>query len=471
MRRRCFFRAKNILRIFPVFLLLASSALASPLSDAISALEQRVQTLESSPPSSGPPGPVGPTGPQGLGGLPGAVGPMGPQGPMGPAGPAGVCPVCGTLPPPPPPPPVTTTCPTGAFSVAVTGNDSNPGTQAAPWRTMTKAAATLTAGQTACVQDGTYTEGSVLFRQGPITTPITLMAQTKWGAILLSTAGCSPAISVSASRIVIQDLRIGSAPGNSCATPTTNIPAAIRLWGSNVPQMSGNQSTGTTGSIVRGVLVDASGANFAIGIKSNQDDVIVENSEIHNSLETMSNKNNIFRNNLTFGADVFGSTITAKGGARNFQAYNNVIHLTSPGWNEGLVLGGSSGGQWLWEPNSGLECYNCVAYNNVVVNDTTTTRQGLVLAGCKDCTFLNNIAVNSTTGSRGSTTTATWKNNIVTTASDPGLTADWHLTATSAYRGTGVAVPSVPAYGGGTLDTSRNKDGVVRTVPWSLGIY
>jgi hypothetical protein len=44
------------------------------------------------------------------------------------------------------------------FHVATTGNDANPGTLAQPWRTILKAANTLTAGQTVLVRAGTYTE-------------------------------------------------------------------------------------------------------------------------------------------------------------------------------------------------------------------------------------------------------------------------------------------------------------------------
>ena len=40
------------------------------------------------------------------------------------------------------------------YYVALTGSDTNPGTQAAPWRTIQKAANTLVAGDTVVVQSG-----------------------------------------------------------------------------------------------------------------------------------------------------------------------------------------------------------------------------------------------------------------------------------------------------------------------------
>ncbi len=48
--------------------------------------------------------------------------------------------------------------PNSSFYVATTGNDSNPGTQAAPWRTIQHAANTARAGSTVNVRGGTYEE-------------------------------------------------------------------------------------------------------------------------------------------------------------------------------------------------------------------------------------------------------------------------------------------------------------------------
>src|SRR5450755_4381669 len=48
--------------------------------------------------------------------------------------------------------------PNSSFYVATTGADSNPGTQAAPWRTIQHAADTLRAGSTVNVRSGVYEE-------------------------------------------------------------------------------------------------------------------------------------------------------------------------------------------------------------------------------------------------------------------------------------------------------------------------
>ncbi len=80
-------------------------------------------------------------------------------------------------PPPPPPPsdlgsalPARMPESTGAiFYVSTSGSDSNPGTQAQPWRTVTKAANTLTSGQKALVAAGVYAENVIIRRdmRGP----------------------------------------------------------------------------------------------------------------------------------------------------------------------------------------------------------------------------------------------------------------------------------------------------------------
>lgn len=62
------------------------------------------------------------------------------------------------------------------FYVAPTGNDAYAGTIDAPWQTISKAASTLTAGQTAYVRTGTYNEAVSIKNSGTKGNIITLMA-------------------------------------------------------------------------------------------------------------------------------------------------------------------------------------------------------------------------------------------------------------------------------------------------------
>lgn len=67
----------------------------------------------------------------------------------------------------------------GTFYVSVAGNDANPGTLSAPWRTVAKAANTLTAGQTALIRGGTYRESRITFAHSGVSNQrITLKAYT-----------------------------------------------------------------------------------------------------------------------------------------------------------------------------------------------------------------------------------------------------------------------------------------------------
>ena len=52
------------------------------------------------------------------------------------------------------------------YFVAPDGNDSNPGTEALPWRTIQKAANTLVAGDTVYIKNGTYYERVLPARSG-----------------------------------------------------------------------------------------------------------------------------------------------------------------------------------------------------------------------------------------------------------------------------------------------------------------
>ena len=106
-----------------------------------------------------------------------------------------------SAPPPPPddedppsdggdPPPDEGGTATGDYYVATNGSDANPGTAAAPFRTLQKAANVVGPGDTVIVRDGVYTGGSSggdlvsLSRSGSSSAWIVFRAERKWGAVL-----------------------------------------------------------------------------------------------------------------------------------------------------------------------------------------------------------------------------------------------------------------------------------------------
>jgi hypothetical protein len=104
-----------------------------------------------------------------------------------------------SVPPPPPAPrpaPVGTALPVPlaasagpTFSVGPGGSDANPGTAAAPWRTVQKALNTLQPGQRALVRAGTYAESLRFNRAGTAAAPITVAGYPGERPVLTSDGG------------------------------------------------------------------------------------------------------------------------------------------------------------------------------------------------------------------------------------------------------------------------------------------
>ena len=94
--------------------------------------------------------------------------------------------------------------------VSTSGSDSNPGTQAAPFLTISHCASVAPAGSTCAVQDGTYT-----FSQLTVSNPITVMSMNKWGAVLQASSGDSttPFINLDGNDITFQDFEVIGQPG------------------------------------------------------------------------------------------------------------------------------------------------------------------------------------------------------------------------------------------------------------------
>ena len=103
------------------------------------------------------------------------------------------------------------------------GSDRNPGTKAAPWQTIGKALASLSAGQTALVRGGAYRENLVASRRGTATAPITVKAYPGERPVLRPASGGVPLeIASGAAYLRFQGLVIEGATGSS----TTNVYAS-----------------------------------------------------------------------------------------------------------------------------------------------------------------------------------------------------------------------------------------------------
>jgi hypothetical protein len=75
------------------------------------------------------------------------------------------------------------------YYVAPTGKDTNPGTSAAPFRSLSKAGTMARAGTTVYVAPGTYSGGFKTSNSGTATARIRYISTTTWGAVIVPVSG------------------------------------------------------------------------------------------------------------------------------------------------------------------------------------------------------------------------------------------------------------------------------------------
>src|ERR1700690_2924753 len=85
------------------------------------------------------------------------------------------------------------------------GSDNNPGSQNQPWKTIQKAANSLTAGDTVIVQPGTYSERVKVTQSGASAAPITYQAD---GHVIMN------GFTIKANYIVIKGFEITDTPND-----------------------------------------------------------------------------------------------------------------------------------------------------------------------------------------------------------------------------------------------------------------
>jgi hypothetical protein len=315
----------------------------------------------------------------------------------------------------------TSGCSTDCFYVSPTGDDSNPGTPAQPWRTITKASTTLSAGQTAVVMDGIYEERALYFRRSGLSVaPITILAQNKGQAILSSLSGCTASINIYGSYVTIQDMRLSVSPNEPMPSGCSTANYVIHAWEGNEAS-PGNPSSGYVGFVLRGTAVDFSTHRNG-GLKTLQDNSLIENNVFNDGIEASKTVNAVIRNNTLYspGKDWI-DLIVNKAGDRNLKVYGNTLHITNR-THTGILLGGTTGNQWLFDPPSGVECYDCEAYNNTVLNESGSSIGLWGFSGAKNSTIHDNIGNNGRTflrpggtpGSEGSANPgSTFTNNTI----------------------------------------------------------
>lgn len=408
------------------------------------------------------------------------------------------------------------------YYVAPTGSDSADGSSGTPWLTMQKAANTMVAGDTTIVRDGTYLE-SILglvfnFADGTAGNYITLKAENPHMAILSSRSSCFPSIDILRSYVKLEDLYLKVDPTDVQCTSGTTANYQIHARPNSSPTVGGTQTTSKKGAWVKNVKMDSPAGHRYAAFKTTQDDTIFENNDVYGEAESLNNINSVFRYN-TVRTDGTATGLLAKGGARNTLIYGNLVYITTAAFSYGIRLGGCTGDAFFFDTTAKIECYNCAAFSNVVINSNgSATNRLFQHRGSKDSKIFNNVGVNGvpleisrscatsapavadpsfvnniivdTPGGTGysalansdySGTFTHTKNNYDGFTSPPSQTSavtgdplfvniasDWTSQDGSSSIDAGSTV-TMPAYGGGSLTVTTTKDAATRSGTWDLG--
>ena len=271
------------------------------------------------------------------------------------------------------------------YYVATTGSDSNPGTQSAPFRHLTKAAATATQpGDTVIIMDGTYdNEGVVapnvvviLYYSGTAGNPITFRAQNRGKAILDSmnsstTTSCDGASAYfglkSVSFIVIQGFVIQRGCDSGILTDGAAHDIIIR-W-NEIRNVANHTVTDQMGR--SGIYLHASEYNFIFDGNSFHDigrtdgqTLLHFDHGIYSQGQNMTIINNIFYNMNR------GFSIQIADGASNWLVANNTFAFGNANGEAGQIM--------FWNTNSNITVRNNIFHNP---NGSAMTRYAATISG------------------------------------------------------------------------------------------
>ncbi len=337
------------------------------------------------------------------------------------------------------------------YYVSTSGSDSNPGTQSAPFRHVSRGVSAAHAGDNVIVMDGTYDNegqtadsgggGSVvtIYNTGSAGNPITIRAQNRGGAILdaassrRSDLGCSAAWSyfdlsytayVVIQGFVIQNGCINAFHANGSAHDIT-----IR-W--NEIRNIGNWDNPASSLSPTGIYINDSEYNFTfdgnvwhdIGGGSN----VNQQHAIYTHSSNVTIVNNIFYN------QVHGWDIQTSGG-RGIMIANNTFAFPNPGRQGHIVL---------WDDGNGGSLSDVTIENNIFYRPTDIAVVSLLAGPINGCTIRYNITTAGSMWDDGSP--CTMNNNM--TSTDPMLVnpggLDFHLQSGSPAIGTGLNLSILP---------------------------
>jgi chitodextrinase len=257
---------------------------------------------------------------------------------------------CSTPPPPPEPPPTLGSAlpprlpeATGkVFYVSPSGNDGSPGTQAQPWRTIQKAASTLTAGQRALVVAGTYQENVFVTRdlRGPEPATIEALDPTNrpvLNYLRIHNDGAAPASYWRLRNLVVDGSLVGGQEDGIKITgnATASVPHHVELYGLEVRNVDSGHAKPQGLSIQGGV---AATVPYQLHIYNTLIHHIGGPNAIQNQTQSFyagKCANSVFANNVSRDSRGWGfrlgSATSATTGLRNNYFVNNTVVRSSSG--------------------------------------------------------------------------------------------------------------------------------------------
>jgi len=263
------------------------------------------------------------------------------------------------------------------YYVATNGNDSNPGTQDRPWRTIQKAANSVQAGDTVYVRGGTYNESVHFKRSGQSGNPITFKNYNGEGVTVRANSWVG--FHLNANWVVIDGFGVFGAGSHDIFitgahyNTVQNCEFAEAGWAGI--QFGGDNGAATNNMIRNnnvhnnrheGIYLRG-GLEGHPGIRMSNN--VIENNDIHH------NGDEGIQNTATFAPPYPDGTIIR----------GNRVHDNGGNWGGGMAIGGDNlvvennivynnrgeiGGIWLADSNNGI------IRNNLVVNNRGTWSYG-----------------------------------------------------------------------------------------------
>jgi len=376
-----------------------------------------------------------------------------------------------------------------AFYVSTTGNDSNSGSSTSPWRTIQKAANTVSAGATVIVTAGTYNERVNVIQSGSPSSPITF--QTQGGSVVMQ------GFSLSGSYVIVDGFETSNIAANGVSP--ASYAGIYSSGGYNIIRNNSIHNNGSFGvylettATFNQILNNVIAYNGDCGIWVHGSDHLIQKNDISHSIQHPANWTNqpswadadgiwfegdrhIFRGNyihdITYAdtgnvnphRDAFQEAMNTS--STGVVVNGNLIHIPSgePWTSQMMMLQGTITNLMVrnnivYNTDRGPDLNDTIIgmkiENNTFVNLTDYAVAGVSTGGANDVLVRNNIFRNVRTPavSMNSPATATQDHNFTGDplfVNEAGL--DFHLLSGSPAIDTGLATPDI------TLDY----DGVLR---------